>query len=250
MNDLTPFMQNENDSPKSGTDRLVKDILIPFGSALIAAIVILATTRSLPLWATVAVVAYLTFVVVLVLAKPLSNISSKFFTWNLRRRFAKKMTDELLQLVRELSELLESRRESSMPSLINSFSSRLSDKARQLLRLDRNSRELDLIQTWTLALLDRCSRRRTAQFLADAYDFTLIVLKYSWACTYLRQDVLLTKNVEEDTSKELPDFKPDWDTARQKVSEFLSRVERFAKSINEKYGTRICADSFQEVKPL
>lgn len=250
MNDLTPYSSGDGKPPKSGVDEFTGGVLIPLASLVIAAVIFFSTSSNRPVWATVAVAVCIAFVVIWVMVKPIKNLVSKAFNHYGKWAFARKTSLQLREFVAELNNLLSRDRANTFPYLIPNLASKLSDKVRILVRLDRNAREFDVIQAWSLALRDRCVTSRTAGFWANAADFTSVVNKFSWACTHLREDVLLSKNVEEDTAKPLTELKPDWDAATAKILEFTSRVERFAKVVNDKHGTRLCPDAFQEVKPL
>lgn len=236
--------------PKSSLDDFPSKILIPLGSVLIAAVVFLSTSNKLPLWASIVVVAYLAFVVVWVSARPTTHVISKMMIGYGQRRFAKEMSRQLRGFVDELNIHLSRDRTNTLTYLIHDFASKLPEDVRFTVRLDRNSREFDILQCWAIALRDGCGGNKLANFRRNAAEFATIAFRWSCACTYLREDVQMCEGTTEVTAHRIPDLKPDWDAAANKVAEFLSRVERFANTVNAKYGARICPDSFQEVKPL
>lgn len=244
------FEQKQNDSSRRGADYLVKDILIPFGSALIAAVVVLSTTQNLPFWATLAMVVYLVFVFVLVLASPISKVFRRFSTWNSRRIFAQKMRSELLGLIGELNGLLDQQKTNTLPYVVFQLTQKLSANVRLLTRLDRNLREFQILQSWADSLFTPFLLDRRGNLWSSFSDLSIAVVEFTWACSVLRQDVINVKDVEENTSALQRDLKPDWDAAIHNIVDFTSRLERFMKKVNERSGTNLCKTSFQEVKPL
>jgi hypothetical protein len=193
---------------------------------------------------------YLGVLLVKILSGPVKKTETRLMTWSGRKRFAHNKSPKLLELVTEINNLLDQQRTDTFPYVLTVLTGKLSDSVKQLVRFDSNVRDFQLLQAWAGSLRDRCAPNRKANFWDSATDLSRLALQFSWVCTWLRNDVILTKGVEENTAKQLPELKPDWDAAIQKISDFTFRVERFAKLVNRRYGTTICSASFQPVKPI
>ncbi len=228
---------------KSSVDRLIE-----FGLLLVAVVTLLSANFKLPPSLTLIVEGYLVIVTLTILASPAKTIFSKLMSWIGTRRSAKKMRPELLELVAELTQLVDQQRADTLPFVVAGFSSRLSDDGRSVLRLDRNLDHIGTLHAWAHSLFGRFVMNKKTNFWENAADLTHLVLQLSWAYVRMRDIVNLTPNY--DGLEVLNKLKPDWDEAVRKISDYTSRVERFAKSVNSKYGTTICTTSFQQVKTI
>lgn len=246
MNTSTNYQQNQNSSPKVGTDNFTTEVLIPLGSVIIGVIGLLASANRLPAWASWTMVIYLVLIILKILARPIKNFTSKTINQFNHRRFVKKMQPKLLKLSSEFNELLDSQRTNTIPSFISQLFSKLSQEVNMLSCLGRNRQQFTILQSWAFSLERNLRRNNKTEFIHDAAQFSDVVTWFIWACVWVRE-TLDNKEVDIHTNK---DIISDWNAATRRISDFTSRVERLMKSANEKFNTSSCATYFQDVKPL
>lgn len=244
-----PYPSSQERSKNSIEDFTTK-VLIPLGSILVGAFGLWASTSKLPTLASWLMGIYLVTVLVIILSRPVKVVSSNVFTGYNRRQFAKKRLPDLRELVTELIGLLEDKKVNSLPLIIAGFSSKLYDENPRRIGLDCYLSEMNILSCWAIQVGKRINEELAKGFTSDAEDFTTIVFQFSMLGMRLRQAIINGQKRGEAESREPYDLKPDWDSAAHRISEFMTRVEKFATFVNEKFGRRVCPNSFQEVKPL
>ncbi len=244
MNDFTNGQQNQNSNSKNGIDDFTTKVLIPLGSIIIGVIGVLISTNKLPAFALWIMGVYLVIVLVRILISPIKNFSSKAIINFSRMRFAKKKRAELHSLSSELNELLNPQRTTTIPYFINNQFSKLSSDLNTLSCLDRNRQQFQILHSWSFSLTELLRNSKKNNLMQNASQLSNLVTWFIWACVWLRQAV------NNPVIKIDDDIASDWNSAVQRISDFSSRLERLMKSVNEKYGTNVCTDNFQEVKPL
>lgn len=245
MDEFTPNLLGSR-PPKSERDSFVSRILIPLGSVVIAAVVLLSTKNKLPSWASIIVVAYLAFVIVWIVARPTNNAIQKVVNVTTRRRFVKGMRPELHEILEQLDEMLEQQRMNTIPFVVADLSSKLSRVVKEPILIGAYQEQFYILQSWASSLTRSMSNYRATDFRRDSSELSQLVFRFTCACTSARNIIDNAGYVD----KVPHDVRADWNAAVNRMSNFINRVEHFTKAVNAKYSTRICADSFQEVKPL
>ena len=244
-----PFFRTEGrqgSSQDSPSKLLLRDILIPLGSILIAAISLLTVNFKLPAWAIIGVVSYLIVVIVALLFNPFHGLCS--FLWKMKREryLAKKFHSEVYDISREFNGLIEDRSDtiSNLLKDINSWE----ELRGQLIQPD--SEHISTIKSWHASIEKDLNLLGLRYFPSLVWDLGVVISQYNRFCIQMQkrlEEILRERELHE---MHLRYLKHEWTLRRERHIRVISKWESLTKNINDKFRGRLCIDYYEPLKPI
>lgn len=231
-------------------DHFIKDILIPLGSLLIAAIPLLAAKEvPLPTWAIFIVISYLVIVASIVLLNPLITLIS-FLRGNVNRtRIAKIYSPQLSDCTREFGRLIDTQKTDTINYLLRDAISGKWGGIRND-QFPYDSEHIATLQSWFLSLEGQFNVYRHRDFPYLASGLSHLISQHHRYCLKVHQllESLITQGTI--TEQQLRPLKQEWNLRRETYMQFIRKWENLTKDINESIGESICITWYEPLKTL
>jgi len=235
--------ENIQDSPSK---LLLKDILIPIGSILIAAISFLTANFELPTWAIIGVIGYLVVVIMALLFNPFHGLCSSLWKMKRERYLTKKFHSEVYEISREFGGLIEDRSDtiSNLLKEINSWE----ELRGQLTQPD--SEHISTIKSWHASIEKHLNLLCLKYFPSLVWDLGVLISQYNRFCIQTQkrlEEILRERELHE---MHLQYLKHEWTLRRERHVRVMSKWESLTKNINDKLRGRFCIDYYEPLKPI
>ena len=194
MNDFNSYQEDAKNKTNSEHDYFTTKILIPFGSIIIAAIGILASTNKIPFWAFLAMAIYILLLMMIILFRPIKNITMNFKGKLDKKRFIKHMNPELKGLSKELNKLLDFDRTNTIPYFVKEFSSKIADIPEMQICLEKNRQQFMILQSWSHSISKCIDDIKSENFVQNASQMSDMIGWFTWASEWFRQGI---QNIED-----------------------------------------------------
>jgi len=244
-----PFFRTEGrqeSSQISPSKPFLKEILIPFGSILIAAISVLTANFKLPPWAIIAVVCYLIVVIVALLFNPLQGICLLLWTSRRKKYLGRKLRPQVYDISKEFGGLIEDGSDTIF-SLVKEINSWEEFRGQQT---HPDGEHISTIRSWHASVEKHLNLLSLKYFPSIVWELSVVISQYNRFC------VQIQKRLEEILrERELPEahlryLKHEWTLRRERHVRVMSKWEGLTKNINDKFRGRLCIDYYEPLKPM
>jgi hypothetical protein len=253
-NNLNSFFNsdpNKNDVQDKSSSHFLKDILIPVGSLLIAAISFLALNGKLPTWAIVAIAAYLIIIAIYVSMNPLIQLFILFLEKQRKKKAAKKFFPSLQDIAKEFAPLIDinSNRSDTMLYLLNEINGW--NESQNNMAIQSESEHINTIQNWFASIKKRLDLYRLKDFSYLATDLSDLIFQYHRFCIRAQRQLETLVTAKKLSEQQLRHLKQEWNLRREKHNQIIiQNWDNLAKKINETFAERICVEVYEPLKTL
>lgn len=225
--------------------KLVSSFLIPFGSVLIAAVALLASTTPIPQWAVAVVVTYLAVAMVISLAYPARKLRIAFQRKRIIQKAARKFYAALVETTGQMSEQVNFHRVNTVANLSQEVSSLVGEQAHQV-----PVEALRLARSWMETIHRRVDPKSHADFVALARELSAFVSEYHYLCRRVHESIISLISKGLIPEQRLPQVRQQWNLARERQMSLVTSWEQLTKKINGALGERLCNDYYEPLKML
>ncbi len=256
-----PFYGNypkQEDDKKAEPHFFLSKILIPFGSLLIAGIILLTSNYQLPKWVFISVVSFLILVsiyIVIIIGPTFKKISSNLLSSiqkkRNRARFSRYYLPQLNEKSNELAKFLEDRSSDSIIYLLEAISQwpELINKPSMFDR-EQLGNHAETLRTLLNIVQYSLKNASVRDFPVVARNLGRIIHEYHRF--YLNWQRRLDNLVRQEMiqGEKLRYLKQEWFTRREKITKFIDQWKPIAENIDSIFEERICLDYFETIKTI
>jgi hypothetical protein len=227
--------------------------LISFGLLLFAVFSYMTSKYNIPKWIIVIIIIYFLLVIVMILSvlvDPFTKLLSKIREKSKKKHIAKIFYPQLHNEAKDFGSFVDSEKIDTIPYLLqnNIFNIIRSQSIFELFQFDRG--HIATIQIWLDSTQKYLKLRRLKDFSKIAHDLSWLIHNYHYFCInmqYQLEKVLKNEKIQEEEKRKL---KQEWNTLRERHSQFINNFQNLMKNINESLGEKICVDYFEPLKTL
>jgi len=224
----------------------VSEYLIPIGTILIAALALLAQ-YGLPTWIIVIAVSYLIIVAVVSLYTPVVCLRSFLVhKWRLRR-LAKTCFPQLLESAKKFRQLIARQNTNTLLYVLQQAAQWDEQKGKSLLP---DPEYIETIENWLSSIEKRINRHKPGDFPGLCTEMSSLILWYNRSCSRRLKklaELMAAGGLSEAQSRQI---KQHWNVQQNEHTAFVREWERLAKRVNERIGSKICFDYYEQVGTL
>lgn len=235
--------QRESEVKSGFPGPVVSKFLIPFGSVLIAAAWLLSERGQLSDWAVAGLIFYLVVIGGFSLFHGLGLLWAAVYRATLEPRLAHRFHSQLVESVKEFSELIEPSRHGTIAYLFDQANRHVQSTEYQI-----PLECLHFARSWAGSILKRLDTLGGKDFLALASDFSTFLNVYHYFCQrgQERLEAALKKGVIQEPYA--AEIKQRWVIARERQMRLAHEWERVARKINQVVGDSLCVDNYEALK--
>lgn len=223
---------------------VLTNILIPFGSLLVASVGLLV--QNVPLWITATVVFFVIVIALFAVVPALIRLFGILQQWARSRVVRRRYRPVLDRFLSTLMPQLSDSRAETVFMLWRNFTTL--DKGRRLIQPDQT--HLATLQWWLQSIEDRLARYGHRDFERLAEELARAVLQYNRVCEEAHREIqgLLGAGVTDEPT--VHNLKQEWNSVRDRHNQTIKTWEDIAKNINHDAGKAVCLDHYSLLKTL
>lgn len=223
---------------------LIKNVLIPIGSFLVAALGLLA--KDTPAWVTSIVILYLVFVVAITFVPVVWGV---FEEWICRRNTANAIKNNISELEKVVDKLSPQLSQSRSGAIFDVWQNVAAEKdVKGVIYAD--SLHLDTLNTWFRLIRDYVNVVKKRDRVRLIKEFSSLVFQYARFCEQAYRDIESAIAVGTMDDKKVNKIKQEWNHARDSHNRLIENWTDICAEINRLSGKEILSTYFPMLKPF
>ncbi len=257
---LYDIYSGQEDDKNTDRHLFLSKILIPFGSLLIAGILLLTSNYQLPKWVFTSVVSFLVLVsayIVIIIGPTFKKILNTILLLMQKRRniarFSRYYLPQLNEKFSEFSKFLEDRSDNVI-ELVRTVGSwpEILDKQNKYdtYDLQQLSMHVQTLREWLQVIKYSLSNSNAGRFRLVAYNFSRLVFQYHRFCLDWQRRFDNDVRQGRIQGDHLRQLKQEWFTNREKITKYIDQWKPLAENINAIFEENICIVYFETLKTI
>lgn len=217
-------------------------VLIPIGSALVAALGLLV--QNVPGWVTAIVIAYIAVVILLLAVPAVARVFRFIKRRSIRRTLARRYISAVRRFLPILLPHLEDSRSETVLYVWRNASNW--DEGRRIIRFDYA--HVGTLKEWFSWIETRLAFASENHFELICDELAQAIFQYTVLCEQAHHELedLFRAGVKNESA--LRTLRQEWANARDKHNQTVKTWEDIAKNINHDAGENVCSDHFNLLK--